>query len=69
MAAEGGGGAETLAERRGRELDVARAEVLADPFVRQVMETFPGAELIEVRQLEAPEPAAAAPDDEEAEEP
>jgi DNA polymerase-3 subunit gamma/tau len=69
VAAEGGGGAETVAERRSRELDAARAEVLADPFVRQVMETFPGAELIEVRQLEAPEPAAAAPDEEEGQEP
>jgi DNA polymerase-3 subunit gamma/tau len=67
VAAEGGGGAETVAEQRRREADVARAEVLADPFVRGVMDTFPGAELVEIRQLEAPEPSAAAPleDDEE----
>jgi DNA polymerase-3 subunit gamma/tau len=66
VAAETGGGAESVKERRDRELDVARAEVLDDPFVRQVMETFPGAELVEVRQLEAPE--AAAPDDDDEDE-
>jgi DNA polymerase-3 subunit gamma/tau len=64
VAAEGGGGAESLAERRSRETDLARAEVLADPFVRSVMETFPGAELLEVRQI-APETAAAAPEDDD----
>jgi len=70
VAAEGGGGAETLAEQRRREHDAVRAEVLADPFVVGVMETFPGAELIEVRQLAAPEAASDAPeedDDEDAE--
>jgi len=59
---ESGGGGETLDERRSRESDAARAEVLADPFVRSVMEAFPGAELLEVRQI-APETAAAAEDD------
>ena len=63
VAAETGGGAETLDERQGREDDVARAEVLSDPFVRSVMEAFPGAELLEVRQF-APE-AAAGSDDEQ----
>jgi DNA polymerase-3 subunit gamma/tau len=63
VAAEGGGGAETLAETRAKELEVARAEALADPFVRQVMEVFPGAELTEVRSLAPPEPAAAAPEE------
>ena len=65
VAAEGGGGAESLAEQRRREADKARAETLQDPFVRSVMEAFPGAELIEVRQLAAPEPASAPPDDDE----
>jgi len=64
VAAEGGGGAESLAERRSRETDLARAEVLADPFVRSVMETFPGAELLEVREI-APEAAAPAPEDDD----
>ena len=59
VAAEGGGGAETLAEREAREHQSLRVETLADPFVRQVMEVFPGAELTEVRQIAPPEPAAA----------
>jgi DNA polymerase-3 subunit gamma/tau len=63
VAAEHGGGAETLAERQARSDESARAEILADPFVRQVMEVFPGAELGEVRQL-APEPSEAQPDPE-----
>jgi DNA polymerase-3 subunit gamma/tau len=63
VAAEGGGGAETLAELRARELEVARAEALADPFVRQVMEVFPGAEVTEIRNLAPPETAAAAVED------
>jgi DNA polymerase-3 subunit gamma/tau len=58
VAAEGGGGAETLAETKAKELEVARAEALADPFVRQVMQVFPGAELTEIRTLAPPEPAA-----------
>jgi DNA polymerase-3 subunit gamma/tau len=63
VAAEGGGGAETLAEIKAKELEAARAEALADPFVRQVMEVFPGAELTEIRSLAPPEPAAAAAED------
>ena len=66
VAAEGGGGAETLAEIRAKELEVARGEALADPFVRQVMDVFPGAELTDIRTLAPPEPAAAAnPDDDD----
>ncbi|HEX3408252.1 MAG TPA: DNA polymerase III subunit gamma/tau, partial [Caulobacteraceae bacterium] len=66
VAAEGGGGAESLAEGKARELEVARTETLADPFVRQLMEVFPGAELTDIRTLAPPEPAAAAnPDDDE----
>jgi DNA polymerase III subunit gamma/tau len=63
VAAEGGGGAETLGELKARELEVARAEALADPFVRQVMQVFPGAEVTEIRTLAPPEPAAAAAED------
>ncbi|MFI4975203.1 MAG: DNA polymerase III subunit gamma/tau [Caulobacterales bacterium] len=58
VASEGGGGAETLAERQRKDQDAARSEVLADPFVRQVMDAFPGAEVLEVRQIAAPETAA-----------
>ena len=62
VAAEGGGGAASLEERRRRDEEAVRSEVLADPFVQRMMQTFPGAELVEVRQLEAPV-AAAAPDE------
>jgi DNA polymerase-3 subunit gamma/tau len=67
VAAETGGGADTLAEIRKRAEAAARREVLDDPFVRGVMEVFPGAELIEVRQLAEPEPAAAPAEDDETE--
>ncbi|HWA63785.1 MAG TPA: DNA polymerase III subunit gamma/tau, partial [Caulobacteraceae bacterium] len=63
VAAEGSGGAETLLERTRREKNKAREEALADPFVRAVMEAFPGTELTEVRQLAAPEAAAAPAED------
>jgi len=65
VAAETGGGAETLAETKARADDVARAEVLADPFVRQVMEVFPGAELTEIRHLAPPETAAPTPEEDD----
>ena len=65
VAAEGGGGADTLAEVRKREKEEARAEVLADPFVLSVMDAFPGTQLIEVRQLEGPDPTAATPTEED----
>jgi DNA polymerase-3 subunit gamma/tau len=64
VSAESGGGAETLDERQSRAIDDARAEALADPFVRSVMRAFPGAELLEVRQI-APETAAATETDED----
>jgi DNA polymerase-3 subunit gamma/tau len=67
VAAETGGGAETLAEREAKVEAAARAEALADPFVRQVMEIFPGAELTEIRNIAPPE-VAASPSDEDAEE-
>src|SRR5690606_41333141 len=46
--------AESAWEREKREQRETRAEIEADPFVRSVMEAFPGATL-EVRQLAAPE--------------
>jgi len=66
VAAETGGGAQTLAELKARESETARAEALADPFVRQVMNVFPGAELTEIRQI-APETAPTQADDEDEE--
>jgi DNA polymerase-3 subunit gamma/tau len=67
VAAEGGGGAESVVEQRQRERDTARTEVLQDPFVRGVMEAFPGAELVQVRELAPPEPVAPPPDEDETE--
>jgi DNA polymerase-3 subunit gamma/tau len=64
VAAEGGGGAETLAERQAKEDAAIRAEALADPFVQSVMAVFPGAELTEIRQIAPPEAESAPADDE-----
>jgi DNA polymerase-3 subunit gamma/tau len=58
VAAEGGGGAESLLEREKREVSEQRTEVEADPFVKLVMSTFPGAEIVEIRSLAAPEVTA-----------
>jgi DNA polymerase-3 subunit gamma/tau len=62
VAAEGGGGAESAWERQKREERETRAAIEADPFVRSVMEAFPGAEIVGVRMMAAPE--AAPPPDE-----
>ncbi len=57
------GGAPTVLERdRTRRAD-ARADIEADPFVRAVMEAFPGAEILAVRDLAPPSPPAAPTDD------
>lgn len=58
VAAEGGGGAESAWERQKREERETRSEIEADPFVKSVMDAFPGAKVIDVRQLAAPEVAA-----------
>ncbi len=60
VAAEGGGGAESAWERQKREEKAALDDVAADPFVQTVMAAFPGAEIVGVRKLAAPEPAAVA---------
>ncbi len=52
VAAEGGGGAESLYERAQRESLEIRRGAEADPFVRSLMEAFPGAEIVAVRKLE-----------------
>ncbi len=67
IAAQGGGGAESLWERQKREEREVRSEIEQDPFVLAVMKTFPGAEILGVRtlpQAEAPE-GTATPADEE----
>ncbi|THD60485.1 MAG: DNA polymerase III subunit gamma/tau [Phenylobacterium sp.] len=58
IAAQGGGGAESLWERQKREEREVRAEVERDPFIVSVMQSFPGAEIVDVRTLAQPEPAA-----------
>jgi DNA polymerase-3 subunit gamma/tau len=55
VAAEGGGGGESLYEREQRERVAARKEIEADPFVQSVMQAFPGAEIVAVRQLATPQ--------------
>ena len=55
VAAEGGGGAESAWERQRREERAVLDEVAGDPFVRTVMEAFPGAEILGVRNLPPPE--------------
>jgi DNA polymerase III subunit gamma/tau len=64
VAAQGGGGAETLFERDNREKAQAEAELRADPFISAVLEAFPGAELT-VRAIAQPEPSAAPPVEED----
>jgi DNA polymerase-3 subunit gamma/tau len=63
VAAEGSGGAETLLEREKRERVRARSDALSEPFIQAVMDAFPGTELLEVRQLAAPEPVVRADDE------
>ena len=66
MAEIRGGGAETAYERERREEKAERAQLEEEPFVKAVLETFPGAEIIAYRKR-APAPASAAdsaaPDD------
>jgi DNA polymerase-3 subunit gamma/tau len=68
IAAQGGGGAESLWERQKREEREVRAEIEQDPFVKAVMATFPGAEILGIRtipQAEAPEGSATPVEDED----
>ena len=55
IAAQGGGGAESLWERQKREEKATRAEIEQDPFVVAVMAAFPGAEIVGVRTLPVPD--------------
>jgi DNA polymerase-3 subunit gamma/tau len=65
VAAQGGGGAETLLERQTRALAKAHEEALAEPFIQAVLTTFPGAEILEVRQMATLQEGAEAPTDSE----
>jgi DNA polymerase-3 subunit gamma/tau len=63
VAAEGGGGAESLLERQKREEREALASIKADPFVASVLDAFPGAEIVEVRKMMTPEAPPIEPDE------
>ncbi len=65
VATQGGGGAESAWEREKREQKEANEAILADPFVKAVMDAFPGAELLGVKQLAMPQGEAASVDPEE----
>jgi len=64
IAAQGGGGAESLWERQKREAREERARIEQDPFIRSVMEAFPGAEIVGIRNLPQPDAPAPAAEDE-----
>jgi DNA polymerase-3 subunit gamma/tau len=61
VAYKSGGGADTLLERQKRAHEASHAEALAEPFIQALLSAFPGAEVVDVRQI-APE-IAAVPDD------
>jgi DNA polymerase-3 subunit gamma/tau len=68
VAAQGSGGAESLFERDQREKQAARLRIEAEPFIREIMDVFPGAEIVGVRQIQveaAPEAAAPEEDSED----
>ena len=65
IAAQGGGGAESLWERQKREEREVRAQIEQDPFVLSVMQSFPGAEIVGVRTLPQPEAAEPTPAEDE----
>jgi DNA polymerase-3 subunit gamma/tau len=62
VATEGRGGADTLADQQSKARAQTRDEVLAEPFVQAVMAAFPGTEIVEIRQMEAPATPVVDPD-------
>lgn len=63
---EGGGGGETALEAQKREVAEVQDAVRADPFVKALMERFPGAEIVDIRRLAPAEPEIApAPEEED----
>jgi DNA polymerase-3 subunit gamma/tau len=66
VAAQGDGGAETLLERQTKAQARAHEEALAEPFVQAILANFPGAEVLEVRQMaRADAPGETETDDDE----
>ena len=63
VAAEGGGGAESLLERQKREDREEMNAIRSDPFVASVLDAFPGAEIVEVRKMMTPEAPPIEPDE------
>ncbi|HEY8618213.1 DNA polymerase III subunit gamma/tau [Phenylobacterium sp.] len=70
IVAQGGGGAESLWEKQKREQREVRAQIEQDPFVQSVLQAFPGAEIVSIRNQPQPETQAegAPPPEEEADE-
>ena len=64
IAAQGGGGAESLWEKQKREARETRARIEQDPFIVSVMTAFPGAEIVGIRNLPQPDAPAPASEDE-----
>jgi DNA polymerase-3 subunit gamma/tau len=58
IAAQGGGGGESLFEREQREKAEVRASIEQDPFVQAVKAAFPGAELVSVKDLRSETPSS-----------
>src|SRR4029434_8162614 len=65
IAAQGGGGAESLWEKQKREQREVREKIELDPFVRPVMRAFPGTEIVGIRSLSEPQAPEASPPAEE----
>jgi DNA polymerase-3 subunit gamma/tau len=63
IAANGQGGGETIIEIDKRKRAEERAEIEADPFVKAIMEAFPGARIGEVRVTAAPVELPVIPDE------
>jgi DNA polymerase-3 subunit gamma/tau len=63
IAANGQGGGETMIEIDRRKRSEERAGIEADPFVRAVMDAFPGATIGEIKTLAAPVELPVIPDD------
>jgi len=68
IVAQGGGGAESRWEQQKREEREARERIEQDPFIRSVMEAFPGAEILSIRAQPQPDVQPSGEDETETEE-